>query len=133
MKIKRKSKGVGREVKTLADVDSGIMVNLEINEGKETMNKNRRQQESGGGTATTLHLSEPWCGSGCIIRGDSRFASVKNSLELCHKRIFFTGIVKTAYTKFPLKPLGVHCRPELGSTVTATAVDDGIQIIAHGW
>ena len=39
MKIKRKPKGIGCEVKTLTDVDSGIMVNLEINKAKEKMKK----------------------------------------------------------------------------------------------
>ena len=35
MKIKQKPKSVGCEVKTLADVLSGMMINLEINKGKE--------------------------------------------------------------------------------------------------
>ena len=133
MKIKRKPKGVGCEVKTLADVASGIMVNLEINEGKEAMKEKRWQRELGAGTATTLRLSEPWHGSGRIVCGDSWFASVKTALELRRKGLFFTGIVKTAHRMFLLKALGVHCPLERGSTVTATAVDDGIDIIAHGW
>ena len=133
MKIKRKPKGVGCEVKTLADVASGIMVNLEINEGKEAMKEKRWQRELGAGTATTLRLSEPWHGSGRIVCGDSWFASVKTAIELRRKGLFFTGIVKTAHRMFPLKALGVHCPLERGSTVTATAVEDGIDIIAHGW
>ena len=133
MKIKRKPKGVGCEVKTLADVASGVMINLEINEGKEAMKETRWQRELGAGTATTLRLSEPWHGSGRIDCGDSWFASVKTAIELRRRGLFFTGIVKTAYTKFPLRVLSANCPLERGSTVTGTATEDGIDIIAHGW
>ena len=37
MKIKGKPKEVGCEVKTLADVQSGVMINQEINEGRKAM------------------------------------------------------------------------------------------------
>ena len=133
MKIMRKPKGVGCEVKTIADVASGIMINLEINEGKEAMKEKRWQRELGAGTATTLRLSEPWHGSGRIVCGDSWFASVKTAVQMHQIGLFFTGIVKTAFTKFPLKSLVAHCPQECGSTVTGTATEDGIEIIAHGW
>ena len=43
METKRMSKGVGSEVKTTADVATGI-INLEINEGKEAMKAMKRWQ-----------------------------------------------------------------------------------------
>ena len=43
MIINRKPNGVGCEVKTFADLASGVMVNLEINERKEPMKEKRWQ------------------------------------------------------------------------------------------
>ena len=43
MKIKRKSKGVGCKVKTIADALSGVMINLKINEGKDIMKEKQWQ------------------------------------------------------------------------------------------
>ena len=133
IKIKRKPKGVGCEVKTIADALSGVMINLEINEGKDIMKEKQWQREFGAGTATTLQLCEPWYGSGRIVCGDSWFASVKTAIQLHHKSLLFLGIVKTAYTKFPLRSLQSHCPDECGSTITATAKEDGITVVAHGW
>ena len=39
IKIKRKPKGVGCEAKTIADALSGIMIGIELNEGKEECKK----------------------------------------------------------------------------------------------
>ena len=58
MKIKQKPKGIGCDVKTAADVLSGILLNLEINEGKDVMKDLRWQKELGAGTATTLRVTE---------------------------------------------------------------------------
>lgn len=52
IKTKRKPKGVGCEAKTVADVLSGIMIGIEINEGKMAMQEKKWQKELGAGTAT---------------------------------------------------------------------------------
>ena len=75
IKIKRKPKGIGCEAKTVADTLSGVMIGIELNEGKEAMSKKRWHSSLGATTATTLRLTEPWHGSGQIVVGDSCFIS----------------------------------------------------------
>ena len=91
MKIKRKPKGVGCEIKNIADSTTNIMLNFEINEGKDEMAKKPYQTELGAGTATTLRLCEPWFHSGRIILGDSWFASVKVAEQLHNRGLYFMG------------------------------------------
>ena len=55
VETKRISKGVGSEVKTIADVATGI-INLKISEGKEAM-KEKDGSKSWAVTATAHHLS----------------------------------------------------------------------------
>ena len=50
MKIKRKSKGVGCEIKNLANSASRIIFRTEVNEGKDTMATKVHQKELGTGT-----------------------------------------------------------------------------------
>lgn len=133
MKIKRKPKGVGCEVKTAADSGSRIMIQMEINEGKEAMKDKKFQKDFGAGTATTLRLTETWHGSGRIVVGDSWFSSVKTSIELKKRGMFYIGCVKTATSKFPIKELIRRCPEERGGQIFATANIDNIQINAAGW
>ena len=63
MKMKRKPKGVGCAAKTVSDALFGLMIGVEINEGKTSMTKKRWQAEHGATTATTLRLTQPWCES----------------------------------------------------------------------
>ena len=74
-KIIRKPKGVGTEIKCLADGVVRIMLRLEICEGKEAESK-KKCSHLPAGTAHTLRVSEPWHGTGRIIVADSAFSSV---------------------------------------------------------
>ena len=78
-KIIRKPKGVGAEVKCLAHGVVGIMLRMEICEGKDA-EAEKKWSYLPAGTAQTLRLSEFWHGSQRIIVGDSAFSSVNN----CH-------------------------------------------------
>ncbi|CAG4949359.1 unnamed protein product [Parnassius apollo] len=97
MKIKRKPKGVGCEVKTACDSNTNIMMRLEINEDKEAMSTKKWQREFGAGTTTTLRLTEPWHGSGRVIVGDLWFASNKYGV-VCAKG-YCVGVWKAADDK----------------------------------
>lgn len=103
-KIIRKPEGVGAELKTAADGDSGIMIRLDVMEGKDVQQRkpfyNTFKSE---GTAVVLRLVEPWFNSGRVIHADSAFSSVKTLQALQKFGMFFMGIVKTAHTQFPLK------------------------------
>ena len=98
-------KGVGAELKDAACSQTHIIA-LEIQEGKEEMATKKYMQEwKKAGTAQVLRLTEPWHGSGRVINADSAFASVTTA-EACRKYgLHFTGSVKTATTKFPMKYL----------------------------
>ena len=103
-KIKRKPKGVGAELKSIACAQSGIILGLEIVEGKE-VDSTKKYADLGFGTAVTLRLSEPYRGFKRVIVADSAFSSVKTAVELYKHGFYFMGAIKTAHTKFPAKYL----------------------------
>ncbi|KAL5502949.1 hypothetical protein EMCRGX_G009811 [Ephydatia muelleri] len=76
-KIDRKPKGVGTELKDAADAES-----------------------KKAGTAQVLRLTKPWHGTGRAVYADSAFASVTTAIACRQKGLHFTGLVKTATTKF---------------------------------
>ncbi|XP_069354527.1 piggyBac transposable element-derived protein 3-like [Maniola hyperantus] len=117
MKIKRKPKGVGCEVKTACDSGTNIMIRMEINEGKESMSAKKWQRELGAGTATTLRLTEPWHGSGRVVVGDSWFASVKTAVELSKVGLYFIGLVKTAHSFYPSSEMATRRPSHKGASV----------------
>ena len=128
-KIIRKPKGVGCELKSLADSATKIMLRLEIMEGKERMALLRYALRTNANThptapniaqynadvaandvykattAQTLRLVEPWFGTGRTAVGDSYFASVETLLALAKHGLYFMGIVKTAHREYPMKHL----------------------------
>ena len=85
------------------------------------------------GTAHVLRLTEPWHGSGKIFNADSAFASVKMA-EACRKYgLHFTGLVKTATTKFPMKYFNDLEYNEPSDHHVLTASINGHSSIACGW
>jgi len=102
-KIARKPKGVGAELKSCADGQSGIMLRLEIQEGAEAMKDKKWADVYKYHTAVTLRLTEPWHGSNRTVNGDSAFASFVTAIALLAVGLFFRGIVKTASSLFPMK------------------------------
>ena len=55
IKIKRKPRGIGPEIKTLAEASTRIMPRLEVNEGKQAMAKKKN------GTAPLAHPLQLRC------------------------------------------------------------------------
>ena len=133
-KIKRKPKGVGAELKDAACSQTQVIIALEIQEGKEEMATKKYMQEwKKAGTAQVLRLTEPWHGSGRVINADSAFASVTTA-EACRKYgLHFTGLVKTATTKFPMKYFNDLEYNEPGDHHVLTATINGHSYIACGW
>eukprot|EP00731_Ephydatia_muelleri_P003545 Em0001g3545a len=129
-KIIRKPKGVGTEIKCVAD---GLVVCIEICEGKEAESK-KKWSHLPAGTAQTLRLSEPWHGTGRIIVADSAFSSVTTAIELKKCGLLFTGVVKTASREFPKEYLNDACtyRHE-GDHICLTTIIDNCNLIALGW
>ena len=82
IKIKRKSRPIGNEIKDLADARSCIAVKLELYEGKETMKEKEHVSKYGAICATTLRLTTDFHGTGRIVIADSWFDSVKMAIVL---------------------------------------------------
>jgi hypothetical protein len=101
-KIARKPEGVGAEMKSIADGDSGIILGFDIMEGKSRQSQKMYHAQFGEGTAVVLRLSAPYAGSGRTVVADSAFASVKTLVQLKeHFGLFFMGMVKTACKQYP--------------------------------
>jgi hypothetical protein len=103
-KIIRKPEGKGAELKSIADGETGL--GLELVEGKHIQQTKQYSVEFGEGTAVVLRFAQNYQSSGRTIVADSAFASVKTLNELEKKMgLFFTGIVKTASKEFPKEHL----------------------------
>jgi hypothetical protein len=99
-KIARKPEGIGAEFKTLADVDTGTIINMDIMEGSD---RNRRKvfADIGSGVGQCLRLTLAYHGTGRVLIGDSAFASFKTVVELKKVGLYFQGCVKTAHREYP--------------------------------
>jgi hypothetical protein len=103
MKIARKPKGVGCEVKCIADCFSGIMMGLEIQQGKSENMMHKFADQYAFHIAITLRLSEPWFHSFRTLIADSAFASVETAQQLMNRGLYLEGCIKTATRRYPMK------------------------------
>ena len=95
-KCPRKPWNLGMEFKDAMCAKSGIMLQMEICEGKEEMeNKKFCGPGVNKGTAMVKRLTEPWHGSGRCVVADSYFASVTTAIACMMVGLYFTGIIKT--------------------------------------
>jgi hypothetical protein len=132
-KIKRKPKGIGTELKNIADATSGLMLRLEIQEGKEAMQRKEFSREYGAGTAVTLRLTRPWWDTGRAVGGDSAFSSVKTAKQCKLRGIDFFGVVKSAHTEFPLTFLREYQYSKEKNFLALTTTAENVPLIALGW
>ena len=140
-KIVRKPEGVGAELKSLADGESGILLHLELMEGKEAQAAKEFCDEYPSSIAMTLRIVKHYFNSGRTLHADSAFSSVSCAIALRERGLFFLGCVKTASKRYPKKYLnewGQREDVERGShkTLTATAACSNgelIPIFAVAW
>jgi len=147
-KIIRKPKSVELEITNVACATSGMMLFLELKEGKDKM-ANREfsayivppGRPAKTHTSLTLRLTKNWHGTQRTVVGDSRFASVNTAVALKKHGLYFIGNVKVAKTLYPHKYLnhffpvdkkGV-CSCAKGSSLTLTAKEADVNLIAHAW
>ena len=64
IKIIRKPRPIGNEIKNLSDVMSNIVLNLELYEGKGIISGKDFVKKYGATTAITLPLTQPYHGTG---------------------------------------------------------------------
>jgi hypothetical protein len=151
-KIMRKPQGVGAEMKALADGQTGIMMFIDIMEGKKRQKFKKFAKVDGitlkEGTAITLRCCEKYFGSGRVVHADSAFSSVETCRELQKRGLYFQGIVKTAHTQYPLSYLKSKkdeygrgkANPRGGWILLQSSIDPGTfnavpgnRIYALGW
>lgn len=141
-KIIRKPKSVGIEVKASADGETGMLLLLEIQEGKLSHQEKEFQGTEPYApfhTAITMRLVKPWFGSGRLVIGDSAFASVQTCGHLLSKGLDFLGVVKTCTTGYPMAYFKnwASTKPERGQwkTVVGALTIQGRprEITAVGW
>lgn len=133
-KIPRKPKGVGLEFKCVADVSSGIMLGLEIHEGKDAMAEKEFAGQYQKHVATTLRLVKPYFGSTRTVFGDSWFGSVTCAEALKEHGMYSIFVVKTAVKRFPKRALLAQAYPTRGHSVAMEAVTaSGVHITAMAW
>ena len=102
VKIARKPEGVGAEFKSLADPYTGIIMFLEIQEGRLPMQAKEKYAELGAGAACTWRMTKHWHGSGRTIIGDSWFGSLNCAKALASVGLYSIMMVKTAHRCYPL-------------------------------
>ena len=101
VKIIRKPRPIGNEIRDISDARSKIVIGMELNEGKDRNDNLEYFPEVGATTASLLRLTTPWHGTSRIIVADSWFGSVKSAVQLAARGLFSTLMVKTAHKNFP--------------------------------
>lgn len=127
-KIKSKPVSVGIECKCSCDGESGVMLFLDIQEGRIANNMKLYADEFKFHTAVTLRCTMNWKNTWRLVVADSAFSSVDTAIALLRNGLHFIGVVKTAHTKFPKDffDLWEASNPEKGKSlfmVTTTEVD----------
>jgi hypothetical protein len=132
--VPRKPEPIGCEMKCLSDGLLGVMMFLELQEGKDTMANLTHHTQLGATAACTLRIAESASINGRCLVGDSWFASVRTAVALMKVGVFFIGNVKTAHGKFPKQTLKEEGKGlPRGDTVVYTATVDGVSLNAVGW
>lgn len=97
----RKPQGIGAELKSLADGESGILLNLEFMEGRDAQALKEFCDVYPSSIALTLRAVRHYFGTGITLHADSAFSSVATAKALRSRGIHFMGCVKTACKMFP--------------------------------
>ena len=91
----------GMEIQNIACGSSGILLGLKI--VKRAAEPARTSlDEHNNGTNVLVELAAPWNGKERIICADSHFASVDAAEALPRMNLRFTGVVKSATSRFPI-------------------------------
>ena len=100
-KIIRKPCGVGIEYKDVADVNTGIILFLEIQKDAELMASKKYCDQYPKHVALTLRLTEFLHGKGHVVYGDSFFASFQTARALLAHGTYFHRFSKECHKRFP--------------------------------
>ena len=101
IKIMRKPRPIGNEIKDISDSRSNVVFRMELYEGREAMQGKEFVDEYGATAATSLRLTSDIQGSGRTVIADSWFGSVKTAICLRKRGLHSIMLVKTAHRNFP--------------------------------
>jgi Transposase IS4 len=93
----------GTEIRNVVDVDSNVILRLEIVKAKEDSLNDKYRQTYGPSTASVLRLVEPWKNSGITVIADSYFSSVRTVKACRDMGFYFIGTIKKGHGNFPIK------------------------------
>jgi hypothetical protein len=134
--MKDKPEPVSFMFKTLCCAETGIMIALELQEGKDIM-ASRTYSCTGekSSTAVTLRLTDSLPGPGYIVTGDSWFASLNTLQKLKERGQYFMGMVKTAHSGIPIQHLrgSFSQQSARGDTITLHLGAGHDRGFAHAW
>ncbi|KAL1528519.1 hypothetical protein AB1Y20_009862 [Prymnesium parvum] len=120
--VPRKPEPLGVEMKTVGDALSGVMIQMEICEGKEPMKLKEFSREWGATTACTMRLFKPWFGSGRVAAADSWFSGVKTTFALVSNGLHHVGDVRTNSSLFCKDALQAATGQESGAWAAYSAL-----------
>ena len=128
----KQPKGIGMMIKNVCDVETGIMLSMEIASSAEEMQR-RTEPGMNVGTGYLLRLTQSLKGSGRLVVGDSAFSSVESARMMKSRNgLFYIGAVKVATRGFPKKYFkGLEL--DHGGFAAATAKVDGVDIRGFCW
>ena len=134
--MKGKPEPVSFMFKTMCCVETGIMIAIELQEGKEVMA--RRQYSSDGEkstTSVTLRLTGWLRNAGHIVIGDCWFASLNTLRKLFANGHNFIGHIKTGHSGTPLNHIRslFNAQSVRGATATLHLGDGNARIFVHAW
>ena len=130
MKIIRKPRPIGNELKTVSDAKSNIVLHMELHESKDDMADKEYMKEYGATTACSLRITKHWKGSGRVVIGDSWFGSLKTCRQLYEiNGLYSNMLVKTAHKGYP-RVLLRQQEIERGVWVSATAEVGDLKVMA---
>ena len=95
-KLMRKPQGIGAELKSLADGESGILLHLEFMEGKAAIEAKEFCDRFPSSIALTLRVVMHYFGTGITLHADRAFSSVSTARASRSRGMHFMGCVKTA-------------------------------------
>ena len=132
--VMRKPKPIGTEFKCVCDADTGVMIHLEIQEGKDAMRDKPFSRDLGGTAACVKRMCDKTCAKGSTLAGDSWFGSVKSCLAVAKTGVEFIGVIKTAHKLFPKNFLESSLKDKsAGSRLVLETIIDDIPLLAIGY
>jgi hypothetical protein len=131
-----KPKPVSFMFKTLCCAETGIMIAMELQEGKDVMASRAYSCEGEkSSTSVTLRLTDFLPGPGYIVTGDSWFASLNTLQKLKERGQYFMGMVKTAHSGIPIQHLrgSFSQQSARGDTITLHLGAGHDRVFVHAW